>query len=132
MKDARHSAAMAMTSAIDPEEQLARARRAAEAVIDPDSGLLTIAELGVLRGIGIADGFIEATITPVCSCCPAMNLIALNLELALEQAGFYMPRIRIELSPAWSEDWITDTGRAKLKSRGIKPVRCRNSSTPPP
>lgn len=120
------------TSATGPDEQLARAWRAARAVVDPDSGVLTIAELGVLRDIRIVDGFIEATIAPVCSCCPAMNLIALNLELALEQAGFYMPRIRIELSPAWSADWVTEAGRAKLKSRGLESVRCRSSARPLP
>jgi ring-1,2-phenylacetyl-CoA epoxidase subunit PaaD len=116
-----------VTPAIDPDEQIARAWKAAKAVVEPDAGILTIAELGILRDIRIVDGFIEATITPTCACCPAMNLIALNLELALEQAGFYMPRIRIVLSPAWTTDWITDAGRAKLNARGMALPRCNRS-----
>ena len=104
-----------------PREQVARAWKAAEAVVDPEIPVLTIADLGVLRDITIVDGFIEATITPTYSGCPAMNLIALNLELALEEAGFHMPRIKTVLSPAWTTDWMTDAGKAKLKEYGIAP-----------
>jgi len=111
----------ATATAIDPREQVARAWKAAEAVVDPEIPVLSIADLGVLRDIDIVDGHIEATITPTYSGCPAMNLIALNLELALEEAGFLMPRIKTVLSPAWTTDWMTDAGRTKLKEYGIAP-----------
>ena len=55
-------------------------------MVDPEIPVLTIADLGVLRDVRIVDGFIEATITPTYSGCPAMNLIALNLEVALERS----------------------------------------------
>ena len=113
--------ATATATAIDPHEQVARAWKAAEAVVDPEIPVLTIADLGVLRDITIVDGFIEATITPTYSGCPAMNLIALNLELALEEAGFHMPRIRTVLSPAWTTGWMTEAGKAKLREYGIAP-----------
>lgn len=111
----------ATAAAADAREQIARAWRAAEAVVDPEIPALSIADLGVLRDIRIVDGFIEATITPTYSGCPAMNLIALNLELALEEAGFLMPRIRTVLAPAWTTDWVTEAGKAKLKDYGIAP-----------
>ena len=111
----------ATATAIDPREQVARAWRAAESVPDPEIPVLSIADLGVLRDIQIVDGFIEATITPTYSGCPAMNLIALNLELALEEAGFHMPRIKTVLSPAWTTDWMSDDGRRKLREYGIAP-----------
>ena len=98
----------ATATAIDAREQVARAWKAAEAVVDPEIPVLTIADLGVLRDITIVDGFIEATITPTYSGCPAMNLIALNLELALEEAGFQFH---------WEEQGLT--GRGMLI--GIKP-----------
>ena len=50
-----------------------------------------------------------------------MNLIALNIELALEKAGFEMPRIKTVLSPAWTTDWITDKGKTTLRRYGIAP-----------
>jgi ring-1,2-phenylacetyl-CoA epoxidase subunit PaaD len=98
-----------------------RAWNAAAQVVDPEIPVLTIADLGVLRDITIVDGFIEATITPTYSGCPAMNLIALNLELALERAGFRKPKVRTVLSPAWTTDWMSDDGRRKLKDYGIAP-----------
>ena len=103
------------------KSQLARAWKAAESVPDPEIPVLSIADLGVLRDIQIVDGFIEATITPTYSGCPAMNLIALNLELALEEAGFHMPRIKTVLSPAWTTDWLTPAARRKLAANGIAP-----------
>ncbi|MGV3635709.1 MAG: 1,2-phenylacetyl-CoA epoxidase subunit PaaD [Pseudorhodoplanes sp.] len=109
------------------EEQLARAWKAAESVADPEIPVLTIADLGVLRDIRIVDGFIEATITPTYSGCPAMNLIALNLELALEEAGFHMPRVKTVLSPAWTTDWMTEACKQKLREYGIAPPNGRAS-----
>jgi ring-1,2-phenylacetyl-CoA epoxidase subunit PaaD len=102
-------------------DQLARAWEAASAVVDPEVPVLTIADLGVLRDVQIVDGFIEATITPTYSGCPAMNLIALNVEAALEEAGFLMPRVKTVLSPAWTTDWMTEEGKAKLRAYGIAP-----------
>ncbi len=102
-------------------DQLERAWEAASAVVDPEVPVLTIADLGVLRDVQIVDGFIEAIITPTYSGCPAMNLIALNVEAALEEAGFVMPRIKTVLSPAWTTDWMTEEGKAKLRAYGIAP-----------
>ena len=102
-------------------DDLALAWKVASEVADPEIPVLSIADLGVLRDVQIVDGVVEATITPTYSGCPAMNLIALNVEAALEEAGFYMPRIKTVLSPAWTTDWMTDEGKAKLKDYGIAP-----------
>jgi len=103
------------------QDDLALAWKAASSVVDPEIPVLTIADLGVLRDVKIVDGVVEAFITPTYSGCPAMNLIALNVELALEQVGFMMPRIKTVLSPAWTTDWMTEAGKAKLKEYGIAP-----------
>ena len=65
-----------------------RAWDAAAAVVDPEIPVLTIADLGVLRDVAVSDGRVEVAITPTYSGCPAMNMIALEIELALERAGF--------------------------------------------
>jgi ring-1,2-phenylacetyl-CoA epoxidase subunit PaaD len=100
---------------------LAKAWKAAAAVVDPEIPVLSIADLGVLRDVRIIDGVVEATITPTYSGCPAMNLIALNVEAALEEVGFMMPRIKTVLSPAWTTDWMSEDGKAKLAAYGIAP-----------
>jgi ring-1,2-phenylacetyl-CoA epoxidase subunit PaaD len=94
---------------------------AASAVVDPEIPVLTIADLGVLRDIAVSDGHVEVSITPTYSGCPAMNMIALEIELALEREGIRQPKIHTVLSPAWTTDWMSDDGRRKLREYGIAP-----------
>ncbi len=94
---------------------------AAAQVVDPEIPALTIADLGVLRDVVVTDQGVEVAITPTYSGCPAMNMIALEIELALEREGFRNPVIRTVLSPAWTTDWMSEQGRQKLKEYGIAP-----------
>jgi ring-1,2-phenylacetyl-CoA epoxidase subunit PaaD len=105
-----------------------RAWDAASQVVDPEIPVLTIADLGVLREVEVHDGRVEIAITPTYSGCPAMNMIALEIELALERAGFARPTIRTVLSPAWTTDWMSEDGRNKLRAYGIAPPQGRASS----
>ena len=98
-----------------------RAWDAVAEVVDPEIPVLTIADLGVLRDVTVDDGRVEVTITPTYSGCPAMNMIALEIELALERAGFRGSKIRTMLSPAWTTDWMSEDGRRKLRDYGIAP-----------
>ena len=99
-----------------------RAWAAAASVADPEIPVLSVADLGVLRSVEVDDkGAVEAVITPTYSGCPAMNMIALDIELALEKAGFKAPKVTTVLSPAWTTDWMTEEGKAKLKAYGIAP-----------
>ena len=100
---------------------LARARSAAETVVDPEIPVLTIADLGVLRDVQMDGDTVAVTITPTYSGCPAMNMIAVEIGLALDRAGFPDARIRTVLSPAWTTDWLTVAGRQKLTEYGIAP-----------
>jgi ring-1,2-phenylacetyl-CoA epoxidase subunit PaaD len=77
----------------------------AAAVVDPEIPVLTIADLGVLREVAVRDGRVEVAITPTYSGCPAMNMITLEIELALEREGFRDSKVRTVLSPAWTTDW---------------------------
>ncbi len=88
--------------------------------------MLGIADLGVLRDIKIENGTVEAIITPTYSGCPAMNMIALEIEVALEKAGFAKPKVTTVLSPAWTTDWMTDEGKAKLLAYGIAPPAAKS------
>lgn len=105
----------------DREQLRETARRVAGAVADPEIPVLTIADLGVLRDVRVLDTGIEVDITPTYCGCPAMTMIALEIELALEKAGLGRPKVVTVLSPAWTTDWMSDEGRAKLKDYGIAP-----------
>jgi len=106
-------------SAIDDLKK--RAWDAAAAVVDPEIPVLTIADLGVLRDVSVNDGRVDVAITPTYLGCPAMNMITLEIELALERAGIAGATVRTVLSPAWTTDWMTEDGRRKLRDYGIAP-----------
>jgi ring-1,2-phenylacetyl-CoA epoxidase subunit PaaD len=99
-----------------------RAWEVAAAVVDPELPVLTIEDLGVLREIRVSgEGKVEALITPTYLGCPAMNMITLEVELALERAGFAQPKVTTVMSPAWTTDWMSDAGKEKLREFGIAP-----------
>jgi ring-1,2-phenylacetyl-CoA epoxidase subunit PaaD len=99
----------------------ARAWAAAASVCDPEIPVLSIADLGVLRDVRVTGQAVEVDITPTYSGCPAMNMIALEIEIALHDAGIADATVRTVLSPAWTTDWLTETGREKLRAYGIAP-----------
>jgi ring-1,2-phenylacetyl-CoA epoxidase subunit PaaD len=94
---------------------------AAAQVVDPEIPVLTIADLGVLREVSVIEGRVEVAITPTYSGCPAMNMIALEIEMALEREGIQKHKIKTVLSPAWTTDWMSEEGRRKLTDYGIAP-----------
>ena len=49
---------------------------------------------------------------------------------ALERAGFPDAEVRLVLQPAWTTDWMTDEGRAKLNEYGIAPPVARTTDGP--
>ena len=110
-----------VTVALSDADLRRRAWSAAAQVVDPEIPVLTIAYLGVLRDVAVHDGHVEVAITPTYSGCPAMNMIALEIELALEHEGIHAPKVRTVLSPAWTTDWMTEDGRRKLREYGIAP-----------
>jgi ring-1,2-phenylacetyl-CoA epoxidase subunit PaaD len=117
-----------MVTARDQDAALRRrAWDAAASVVDPEIPVLTIADLGVLRDVIVDGHHVEVAITPTYSGCPAMNMIALEIEVALERAGFPAPRVRTVLSPAWTTDWMSEAGRAKLRAYGIAPPQATGS-----
>ncbi|MGA2287586.1 1,2-phenylacetyl-CoA epoxidase subunit PaaD [Bradyrhizobium sp.] len=104
-----------------------RAWDAAASVVDPEIPVLTIADLGVLREVTVKDGRVEVAITPTYSGCPAMNMIGVEIELALRRAGFPDAKVHTVLSPAWTTDWMSEDGRRKLREYGIAPPQAAGS-----
>lgn len=106
-----------------PDDRLATARAALEAVPDPEIPVVSIRDLGILRDVRLGDDglTLEAVITPTYSGCPAMSQIEEDVGRALEAAGVAPWRVLTVLAPAWSTDWITESGRASLRAFGIAP-----------
>ena len=92
-------------------------------VPDPEIPVLTIEDLGIIRDVNIQNDHIEVIITPTYSGCPAMDMIAVNIKAALQEAGHHNVTITTVLAPAWTTDWMSAAGREKLRAYGIAPPR---------
>ncbi len=65
---------------------------------------------------------VRVDITPTYSGCPAMDTIRDDVILALTAAGFGEVDVRLVLSPAWTTDWMSDAGKAKLAGLRHRPA----------
>ncbi|QSZ52977.1 phenylacetate-CoA oxygenase subunit PaaJ [Paenarthrobacter ureafaciens] len=134
---------MATVSTLTAAEQ--QAWDIASTVCDPEIPVLTIEDLGILRGVrvvessdaaasedghdgGPAASAVEVTITPTYSGCPAMDAIGDDLRKAFEKEGYASVEINLVLSPAWTTDWMTESGKAKLEEYGIAPPSGRSAA----
>ena len=91
------------------------------AVPDPEIPVISLTDLGIIRDVQWQDDTLEVTATPTYSGCPATTIINLDIETALRGHGIEKLALKRQLSPAWTSDWMTDAGRAKLERYGIAP-----------
>ena len=88
---------------------------------DPEIPVVSITELGIVRGVTQGAGGVEVAIAPTYSGCPAIHMIEEEIVGRLTQAGWAEVRVKTVLAPAWSTDWIAPAARDKLKQYGIAP-----------
>ncbi|MCC9203928.1 1,2-phenylacetyl-CoA epoxidase subunit PaaD [Arthrobacter sp. zg-Y769] len=99
-------------------------------VCDPEIPVLTIEDLGVLRHVEVSDAGVQVAITPTYSGCPAMDAIRQDITAALGAAGYSSVRVSLELAPAWTTDWMSSAGKAKLDAYGIAAPSGRAAAGP--
>jgi len=90
-----------------------------ERIPDPEIPVLTITDLGIVRGF--ASDPPRVMISPTYTGCPATVAIEMMIREALDRAGFGDVHIERVLFPPWSTDWISKEGREKLQAYGIAP-----------
>lgn len=90
-----------------------------ETVPDPEIPVLSITDLGIVRGIAANPPRVQ--ISPTYTGCPATVAIEQSIRQALDAAGFRDVYVERVLFPPWSTDWITDRGRERLQKYGIAP-----------
>jgi ring-1,2-phenylacetyl-CoA epoxidase subunit PaaD len=89
-------------------------------VADPEIPVLSIMDLGIVRGVTVNDQ-VTVALTPTYSGCPATEVIEQSVIDALHEHGVEDVLIDRVLSPPWTTDWISDEGRNKLRDYGIAP-----------
>ena len=100
-----------------------------DAVMDPEIPVVSITDLGIVRGL--ASDPPRVLLTPTYTGCPATIAIENLVRDALDEAGMEEVHIERVLFPPWTTDWITDRGRAALKAYGIDPPHEGRQATCP-
>ena len=90
-------------------------------VPDPEIPVISVVDLGIVRDLAWEQGELRVTITPTYSGCPATDVIAADIERALRGHGLRRFRLETRISPPWTTDWISKTGRMRLEAYGIAP-----------
>ena len=138
----------------EPAETAEAIVRAVRAVCDPEIPVLTIEDLGILRSVEVepaaeADEATESketgegretgeaaglrahvVITPTYSGCPAMETIQVDVQRAARAAGAREVDVELVFSPAWTTDWMSEEGKAKLDAYGIAPPTGKAAAGP--
>ncbi|MFF9319880.1 1,2-phenylacetyl-CoA epoxidase subunit PaaD [Streptomyces sp. NPDC014735] len=111
----------------------AELHRLAGSVPDPEMPMLTLDELGVLRGVEVlAPGRVTVRLTPTYTGCPAVEVMSADIERVLNDHGIPEVSVVTVLAPAWSTDDISAEGRRKLAESGIAPPRPHGAASAAP
>ena len=96
-------------------------------VPDPEIPAVSVLDLGIVRSVDDE----KVVITPTYSGCPATLFIEQSIREALDAAGYRDIAIETRLAPAWTTDWISTEGKAKLHAYGIAPPDLAKTATCP-
>ena len=92
-----------------------------EAVPDPEIPVLSVVDLGIVRGVTVLTDGVEVEVAPTYSGCPATEVIEKSIRDSLVGNGIENVVLKRVLSPPWTTAWLTDDGRDKLRAYGIAP-----------
>jgi ring-1,2-phenylacetyl-CoA epoxidase subunit PaaD len=90
-------------------------------VPDPEVPAVSVCDLGIVREVIDHDEGLEIVLTPTYSGCPATEVIEQDVLKAIDAAGLGPARVTLRRAPAWTTDWISAEGRAKMLAYGIAP-----------
>lgn len=115
--------------AIEPADAtiVARAWQALATVVDPEIPIVSIVELGIVRGVRFDRDTLVVDVTPTYSGCPATEAINRAIDDVLAAHGIAAKRIQTVLAPPWTTDRIAPEARQRLKEFGIAPPHIATS-----
>jgi ring-1,2-phenylacetyl-CoA epoxidase subunit PaaD len=96
---------------------------------DPEIPVVSLVELGVVRGVEVAEGRVRVEFTPTFLGCPALETMRAQMEAAIAGLGAE-PQVDVVTDDSWSTDRITPAGREKLREAGFAPPAPREASAP--
>lgn len=92
-----------------------------ESVADPEIPVLSVIDLGIVRDVVVNREGVEVSVAPTYTGCPATEVIEQMIAAKLERNGIRNVTVKRVLSPPWTTDWLSESGRRKLEAYGIAP-----------
>ena len=96
---------------------------------DPEIPVISLVELGVIRGVEVEDGRVRVDFTPTFLGCPALEVMQAEMAERIRALGAE-PDVRVLSDDSWSTDRITPEGREKLREAGFAPPAPREAGAP--
>jgi ring-1,2-phenylacetyl-CoA epoxidase subunit PaaD len=96
---------------------------------DPEIPVISLVELGVIRGVEVEDGHVRIDFTPTFLGCPAVELMQTAMAARIRELGAEA-EVRVLAHDSWSTDRITPEGREKLREAGFAPPAPREAGPP--
>jgi ring-1,2-phenylacetyl-CoA epoxidase subunit PaaD len=96
---------------------------------DPEIPVISLVDLGVVRGVEVRNGTVHVDFTPTFLGCPALEVMRDAMADRIRALGAE-PEIHVLMDDSWSTDRITPEGREKLRASGFAPPTPR--AAPPP
>jgi ring-1,2-phenylacetyl-CoA epoxidase subunit PaaD len=87
---------------------------------DPEIPVISLVDLGVIKGVEVENGTVRIDFTPTFMGCPALEAMQRAMEAKVEELGA-RAEVRVVLDDSWSTDSITAEGREKLRAAGFAP-----------
>jgi ring-1,2-phenylacetyl-CoA epoxidase subunit PaaD len=87
---------------------------------DPEIPVISLVDLGVVKGVEVENGTVHVDFTPTFMGCPALEVMQRAMESKIEELGAEAD-ISVRLDDSWSTDDITAEGREKLRMAGFAP-----------
>ena len=112
-------------------------------VPDPEIPVISVVDLGIVRGVAWAGDTLEVSVTPTYSGCPATSVIAIDIETALRDHGIEDIRIRTQRSPLDNRLAVTEgpgparslwhcAAATRRRARALPPLRSDRSGSREP
>ena len=96
---------------------------------DPEIPVISLVELGVIRGIEVDEERVRVDFTPTFLGCPAVEVMQTAMAERIRELGAE-PEVRVLVDYSWSTDRITPEGREKLREAGFAPPAPREAGAP--
>jgi ring-1,2-phenylacetyl-CoA epoxidase subunit PaaD len=98
-------------------------------ISDPEIPVISLVELGVIRGVEVEDRRVRVDFTPTFLGCPALEVMRETMSERIRSLGAEA-EVRVLTDDSWSTDRITPEGREKLRASGFAPPAPRVAGAP--